>query len=152
MRVTRLQQVLLLSGLLLALPVAQAKKPDSDDGYRNGADYGRDADTGRGERRGKEKDKRYADEEPRRERREDSRQRNQQPERDYEPRRSDNRGYDVRPQPRGISLSDAVSDAERRTGGRVLSADPREENGELYYRVKVLSPDGRVQILYIDAR
>jgi len=151
MRITRLQQVLLLSGLL-ALPVVQAKKPDPEDGYRNGADYSRGAEAPRGEGRGKEKDKRYSETGPSRDRREDSRQRYEQPDRDYEPRRSDNRGYDVRPQPRGRSLSDAVSDAERRTGGRVLSADPREENGELYYRVKVLSPDGRVQILYIDAR
>ncbi|MFN2309737.1 MAG: PepSY domain-containing protein [Gammaproteobacteria bacterium] len=54
--------------------------------------------------------------------------------------------------PRGMSLSEAVSEAERRTGGRVLTAAPREENGQLHYRVKVLTPDGRVQMLYIDAR
>ncbi|MFP5504846.1 MAG: PepSY domain-containing protein [Gammaproteobacteria bacterium] len=49
-------------------------------------------------------------------------------------------------------MSEAVAEAERRTGGRVLSADPREDNGQLYYRVKVLTPNGRVQMLHIDAR
>lgn len=138
MYLTRLQQVILLSGaLLLAMPVAQAKKPGGDayrdeqsqpsgrqsrdNGYR---DNGRDADTGatRIERRNNSRD-----DLPRYDR-------------------------DTRPQPRGKSLSEAVSEAERRTGGRVLSAEPREENGELYYRVKVLTPNGRVQILNLDAR
>ena len=66
------------------------------------------------------------------------------------------RGHDdgkrPRADPRGRSLSDAVSEAERRTGGRVLAAEPRSDGGRSYYRVKVLGPDGRVQILNLDAR
>lgn len=145
MHLTRLQQVILLGGVfLLAMPVAQAKKPGGDDAYRDERsqstgrqtrdnsyrDTGRDADTGA----------------TRIERRSNSR--------DYQQPRYDQPRYDrdTRPQPGGKSLSEAVSEAEQRTGGRVLSADPREENGQLYYRVKVLTPNGRVQILYIDAR
>lgn len=54
--------------------------------------------------------------------------------------------------PRGMNLSEAVSVAERNTGGRVLSAEPLDENGQLSYRVKVLTPNGRVQVLFIDAQ
>lgn len=53
-------------------------------------------------------------------------------------------------QPR-MSLSDAVAEAERRTGGQALSAEPRMDGGRMSYRVKVLTPNGRVQILYMDA-
>lgn len=153
MRPTGSLKALLLSGLLLlALPCAQAKKPD--DGHparpergffepRQAQDTARQ--TGlrpvRDEREGKYRDDGRPDD------------------RRYEPPRGDERRYDERrydqdqrPAPRGKSLSEAVSEAERRTGGRVLSADPREDNGRLYYRVKVLTPNGRVQMLYIDAR
>lgn len=132
MRVTKRQQVLLLGGLLLfAVSVVQAKKPDSDNNYRDESSQGRQSrDHGR----------------------DDYPSRYEQPSQRYEQRYPDSRGNEARPQSRGISLSEAVSEAERRTGGRVLSADPREENGELYYRVKVLTPNGRVQILYLDAR
>lgn len=107
MRSSGTQKALLLCGLLLALPCAQAKKPDDE--------------------RSSRPDRGYYE---------------QRPAQDQSPR----------PAPRGMSLSDAVSEAERRTGGRVLSADPREDNGQIYYRVKVLTPNGRVQMLHIDAR
>ena len=48
-------------------------------------------------------------------------------------------------------LGNAVSEAERRTGGRVLSADPRSIEGKQKYRIKVLTPSRRVRILHLDA-
>lgn len=62
--------------------------------------------------------------------------------------------YEAAPRyaPRGMNLSEAVSVAERSTGGRVLSAEPLTENGQLTYRVKVLTSNGRVQVLFIDAQ
>jgi hypothetical protein len=145
MRATGKYQVLLLGGLLLlTLPCAQAKPDDERSSRpervysepRQAQDPGRPAREERGNRdNGRPDDRRY--DQPR-----------------YEDRRYDERRYDQDPRsaPRGKSLSEAVSEAERRTGGRVLSADPREENGQTYYRVKVLTPNGRVQMLYIDAR
>jgi hypothetical protein len=158
MRSTIRHQTLLLCGLLLlAVPAAQAKKPDDERpsrqerGYyeqRPVQDQGRrpDARPVRDERSFKNRD----DDRPDDRRRDDW----QRDDRRYQEPRYDDRRYDqdARPAPRGMSLSDAVSEAERRTGGRVLSADPREENGQIYYRVKVLTPNGRVQMLYIDAR
>lgn len=155
MHLSRLRQVLLLGGiLLLALPVAQAKKPDSDGAYRDESSQGRqirgnahDIDSGAA------RIERHRDERSNNDRHNQGRPRYEQPDNNYAPRHpQDERRYDARPPARGKSLSEAVSEAEHRTGGRVLSADPREENGELYYRVKVLTPNGRVQILYLDAR
>lgn len=60
-------------------------------------------------------------------------------------------GPDSRRQAPRMSLSDAVAAAERRTGGRALSAEPYHDNGRPGYRVKVLTPNGRVQILYFSA-
>lgn len=163
MRPTGTHQALLLCGLiLLALPCAQAKKPDQerpyrpDRGYyepRQAQDPGRPSGLRpvRDERSSKNRDDDKSDDRRRDDRRyEEPRYEEQR----YDDRRYDDRRYEQnpRPAPRGMSLSDAVSEAERRTGGRVLSADPREENGQLHYRVKVLTPNGRVQMLYIDAR
>ena len=155
MHLSRLRQVLLLGAiLLLALPVAHAKKPDPDGAYRDESSQGRQI---RGNSRegdpGAARSERRRDERPHDDRPNEGRPRYERPEQNYAPRyQQDDRRYDARPQSRGKSLSEAVSEAEHRTGGRVLSADPREENGELYYRVKVLTPNGRVQILYLDAR
>ena len=49
-------------------------------------------------------------------------------------------------------LDQAVRSVEQRTGGQVLSADRRRVDGQPKYRIKVLSPSGRVRIIYIDAR
>ena len=49
-------------------------------------------------------------------------------------------------------LAAAAAEARRRTGGRVLSAEPYQSNGETRYRIKVLTPDGRVRILNLEAR
>jgi uncharacterized membrane protein YkoI len=51
-----------------------------------------------------------------------------------------------------MSLDEAVGRAQRQTGGRVLSAELVERHGHPNYRVKVLTDDGRVRILYMDAR
>ncbi len=49
-----------------------------------------------------------------------------------------------------ISLDQAASIAKSRTGGRVLSAEKREVDGRLLYRIKILTPKGRVRSIYID--
>ncbi|MFP5507184.1 MAG: PepSY domain-containing protein, partial [Gammaproteobacteria bacterium] len=134
MRPTGYFQALLLSGmLLLALPGAHAKKPDEE---RSGR-----PERGHVEPRqvqGPPGARPFRDE-----RGNDNRDNGRADERRYEPPRYDQPRYDdrrydpsPRPAPRGKSLSEAVAEAERRTGGRVLSADPREDNGQLYYRVK----------------
>lgn len=46
-------------------------------------------------------------------------------------------------------LDRAVGQVRRETGGRVLSADVEEGNGERI-RIKVLTPGGRVRIVTID--
>ncbi len=60
--------------------------------------------------------------------------------------RNDARG-DVDP-----GLAAAAAEARRRTGGQVLSAERYPSNGETRYRIKVLTPDGRVRILNLEAR
>ncbi|MCA1805393.1 MAG: hypothetical protein LC646_08690 [Xanthomonadaceae bacterium] len=49
-------------------------------------------------------------------------------------------------------LAAAAAEARRRTGGQVLSAERYPTNGETRYRIKVLTPDGRVRILNLEAR
>ncbi len=49
-------------------------------------------------------------------------------------------------------LAAAAAEARRRTGGQVLSAERDPANGETRYRIKVLTPDGRVRILNLEAR
>ncbi len=51
-----------------------------------------------------------------------------------------------------ISLDQAAAIAESRTGGRVLSAEKRKVDGRLMYRIKVLTPKGRIRNLYINPR
>lgn len=48
----------------------------------------------------------------------------------------------------GISLDEAVARVRRDTGGRVLSAEPRDGR----YRIKVLMPNGAVRVVNVDAR
>ena len=50
-----------------------------------------------------------------------------------------------------MSLDRAVSVAKRSTGGRVLSAETSEQRGRLVYRIKVLTPEGQVRYIYVDA-
>lgn len=161
---------LLAIAMSLALPAAHARKDDDDKGPREQREQRYEP---RGERANGNGRSRVQSEERRQRAPEAGRyeQRGQrpvpaytQPRRRIEPRRDEPARYDMpdyvprpdaRPQsgyaPRGMSLSEAVSQAERRTGGRVLSAEPGSDGGRAYYRIKVLSPNGRVQILYIDA-
>jgi uncharacterized membrane protein YkoI len=52
----------------------------------------------------------------------------------------------------GISLDQAIQRIRRETGGRILAADTVRNGGGLTYRIKVLMPDGRVRVFYVDAR
>lgn len=52
----------------------------------------------------------------------------------------------------GNGMDSAIRSVERQTGGQVLSAERRQDNGKVYYRVKVLTPDGRVRIIRVNAR
>lgn len=61
--------------------------------------------------------------------------------RDHSPRREEARRD-------GISLDEAVARVRRDTGGRVLSAEPRDG----HYRIKVLMPNGAVRVVNVDAR
>ncbi|HQU15860.1 MAG: hypothetical protein B7Z66_03175 [Chromatiales bacterium 21-64-14] len=52
----------------------------------------------------------------------------------------------------GISLGQAVSRVRRATGGRVLSAEVRERDGNAVYRIKILTPRGQVRVVLVDPR
>ena len=51
----------------------------------------------------------------------------------------------------GLSLNQAVQQVQQQTGGRVLSADQLQQGGRTYYRIKVLTPNGQVRIITVDA-
>ncbi len=60
-------------------------------------------------------------------------------------------GYPQSPeQPAPISLDQAASTVKSRTGGRLLAAEKRKVDGRLMYRIKILTPNGRVRSVYID--
>jgi len=50
-----------------------------------------------------------------------------------------------------ISLDQAVEQARDRTGGRVISAETREKNGHRVHNIRILTNDGKVRRLQIDA-
>ena len=50
-----------------------------------------------------------------------------------------------------ISLDEAVRRVREQSGGRVLRAETRRENGRTVHRIRVLSPDGRVRTWTVDA-
>ena len=50
-----------------------------------------------------------------------------------------------------VSRDDAASIAQQASGGRVLAVDKSERNGRLVWRVKVLTAQGEVRVLLIDA-
>ncbi|MHB8167759.1 MAG: PepSY domain-containing protein [Sulfuricella sp.] len=50
-----------------------------------------------------------------------------------------------------LSLNDATELVQNRTGGRVLAAQEVREQGREKYRVKVLTRQGEVRIVYVDA-
>ena len=52
----------------------------------------------------------------------------------------------------GVSLDEAAARVRRDTGGRILSAQAREDRGRTSYRIKVLLPDGAVRVVDMDAQ
>ncbi|MAT66212.1 MAG: hypothetical protein CMN57_11280 [Gammaproteobacteria bacterium] len=48
-------------------------------------------------------------------------------------------------------LDRAVAEVERRTGGRVLSARRVQRDGRPAYRIKLLTRDGHVRVIWQDA-
>ncbi len=53
--------------------------------------------------------------------------------------------------PARSSLDEAVVNVRRDTGGRVLSAEPREERRGITYRIKVLLPNASVRSFDVQA-
>ena len=51
----------------------------------------------------------------------------------------------------GLSLNDATDLVQKRTGGRVLAAQEIREQGRQLYRIKVLTRQGEVRIVLVDA-
>ena len=50
-----------------------------------------------------------------------------------------------------VSLDQAVRMVRERSGGRVLRAETRRQNGRAVHRIRVLSDDGRVRTYVVDA-
>lgn len=50
-----------------------------------------------------------------------------------------------------LSLDQAVEQARGRTGGRVISAETQDKNGQRVYNIRILTDDGKVRRLQIDA-
>lgn len=50
-----------------------------------------------------------------------------------------------------VDRDDAASIAQRTSGGRVLSVERAEHDGRQVWRVKVVTPQGEVRVIYIDA-
>ncbi len=65
--------------------------------------------------------------------------------------RDDASRRDNRPRAPSLSLDEAVERAERQSGGRVLSAQTVYEGGRPVYRIKLLTPSGRVRVMVMDA-
>jgi uncharacterized membrane protein YkoI len=64
--------------------------------------------------------------------------------------------YDAGPiviaQNSGKSLSEAVEQVRRQTGGRILSAETRVEGGREVHHIKVLTEDGKVKTHKVQGR
>ncbi|HEX4480027.1 MAG TPA: PepSY domain-containing protein [Rudaea sp.] len=50
-----------------------------------------------------------------------------------------------------LSLQDAIAKVERDTHGKVLSAETKRTGNGAVYRIKVLTRDGRVQVIEVPA-
>ncbi len=50
-----------------------------------------------------------------------------------------------------VSRDDAATVAQQLSGGRVLAVEKTERNGRPIWRVKVLTPQGEVKVILIDA-
>jgi uncharacterized membrane protein YkoI len=51
----------------------------------------------------------------------------------------------------GVNRDDAASIVQKASGGRVLSVERAEHKGTEVWRVKVLTPQGEVKVMLIDA-
>ncbi len=49
-----------------------------------------------------------------------------------------------------VSRDDAAAIAQRQTGGRVLSVERAERDGQAVWRVKVVTGQGEVKVIFID--
>ena len=52
----------------------------------------------------------------------------------------------------GMSLSEAIESVRRRTGGRVVSAETKVQNGREVHHIKVLTKDGKVRTHKVNGR
>jgi hypothetical protein len=59
---------------------------------------------------------------------------------------------DEPPPVRSSELRDSVQRVERETGGRVLRVEPVRRGGQETYRMKVLTPEGRVRVMQDEHR
>jgi uncharacterized membrane protein YkoI len=50
-----------------------------------------------------------------------------------------------------MSRDQAAAAAQRQTGGRVLSVEKAESGRRMVWRVKVVTPNGEVRVVFIDA-
>lgn len=50
-----------------------------------------------------------------------------------------------------VSRDDAATVAQKASGGRVLAVEKNEREGRPVWRVKVLTPQGEVKVILIDA-
>jgi uncharacterized membrane protein YkoI len=66
--------------------------------------------------------------------------------------RDDSARRDYQPRAPGLSLDEAVERAERQSGGRVLSAQTVYDGSRPVYRIKLLTPSGRVRVMVMDAQ
>jgi uncharacterized membrane protein YkoI len=51
----------------------------------------------------------------------------------------------------GVSLEQAAARVKRKTGGRILSAETINRKGKRVHRIKVLRPNGNVEIVFVKA-
>ncbi|WP_395788075.1 hypothetical protein [Aquimonas sp.] len=59
-------------------------------------------------------------------------------------------GRDDAPVEPPLELRDSVRRVERETGGRVLRVEPVRRGGQDTYRMKVLTPEGRIRVMQDD--
>jgi uncharacterized membrane protein YkoI len=50
-----------------------------------------------------------------------------------------------------MSMQEAIAKVERETHGKVLSAETKRTGNRAVYRIKVLTRDGRVQVIEVPA-
>ena len=53
--------------------------------------------------------------------------------------------------PNRLSLSEAADRVQQRSGGRILAAQAIRETGREVYRIKILTSQGEVRIVLVDA-